>query len=288
VRQYPPPPEGWEVEKRRHTGPFTTAVTYLHPDGRRIHWSSREHRKRSAHLAGGRRHEHPYWAPRRAWWWMAVLFALGSTCFLVGPFPGFVDLVGPRIDGVVFFVGSLLFTSAAFLQWRESVQTNHSSPLPTRHTGRSTLFAPRRIDWWASAVQLVGTLFFNVTTFHALSTAIDAPSYNSLVWRPDALGSICFLVAGGLAYAEVTGGLLHRPPSSLEGRIVAVNLAGCVLFGLSALGAYVLPATGDSVNVTIANVGTALGALGFLIGAVLLLPEGAGVTATAAPVTPGR
>ena len=26
---------------------------------------------------------------------MALLFAIGSTCFLVGPFPGYVELVGP-------------------------------------------------------------------------------------------------------------------------------------------------------------------------------------------------
>ena len=26
--------------------------------------------------------------------WMALCFALGSTCFLIGPFPGYVQLVG--------------------------------------------------------------------------------------------------------------------------------------------------------------------------------------------------
>jgi hypothetical protein len=121
---------------------------------------------------------------------------------------------------------------------------------------------------------LAGTLFFNVTTFRALSTAIDDPSYNRLVWRPDAFGSICFLVSGYLAYIEVTGRLLHRPPATLEGTVVAVNLFGCVAFGLSAVASYVLP-TGEFVNATVVNVTTSAGALAFLVGAALLLPEGA-------------
>src|SRR5262245_45890015 len=44
---------------------------------------------------------------------IAVGFAVGSACFLVGPFPGFLQLVGPGVVGVVFFVGSVFFTLAA-------------------------------------------------------------------------------------------------------------------------------------------------------------------------------
>src|SRR2546430_17653413 len=62
-----------------------------------------------------------WWAPHRIGWWTGVLFAVGSACFLVAPFPGFVELVGSSADGVVFFVGSLFFTSAALLQARQAV-----------------------------------------------------------------------------------------------------------------------------------------------------------------------
>ena len=60
-------------------------------------------------------------APRRASgeaWdrWIAAGFAVGSTCFLIGPFPGFVQLVGEGADGVVFFAGSVFFTLAAALE----------------------------------------------------------------------------------------------------------------------------------------------------------------------------
>ena len=48
--------------------------------------------------------------------WMALCFALGSTCFLIGPFPGYVQLVGESAAGVTFFVGSILFTLGGALQ----------------------------------------------------------------------------------------------------------------------------------------------------------------------------
>jgi hypothetical protein len=51
---------------------------------------------------------------------IATGFALGSLCFFIGPFPGFLQLVGPGADGVVFFVGSVFFTLAAGLELREA------------------------------------------------------------------------------------------------------------------------------------------------------------------------
>jgi hypothetical protein len=50
---------------------------------------------------------------------------------------------------------------------------------------------------------------------------------------------------------------------------------GCIAFGISAVAAYVTPSTGSALDLARANSFTALGALCFLIGAVLLLPEGA-------------
>jgi hypothetical protein len=177
--------------------------------------------------------------------WIGVLFAIGSACFLVGPFPGFVQLVGSGADGVVFFVGSLFFTSAALLQFR-------SSP---------------RADRLATGIQLVGTFFFNESTFRAMQDSFDTSDVDRLVWAPEAVGSICFLISGLLAYA----GARHGPREGL--RLAAVNLAGCVLFGISAVAAYVVPATGDVVDLAAANWTTALGALCFLIGSLMLLPR---------------
>ena len=52
--------------------------------------------------------------------WMTLFFALGATCFFIGPFPGYAQLVGASADADTFFIGSIFFTSAAFLQFRAS------------------------------------------------------------------------------------------------------------------------------------------------------------------------
>ena len=54
---------------------------------------------------------------------------------------------------------------------------------------------------------------------------------------------------------------------------MALNLLGSIAFGASAVASYVVPATGSLRNVELSNLGTFLGALCFLVGAVLLLPE---------------
>src|SRR3954451_6408129 len=191
-----------------------------------------------------------WWAPHRRMWWIGVLFAVGSTCFLVGPLPGLVQLVGSEIDALVFFVGSLFFTSAAALQYVDG-----------------GLFRPRGLDWWSNAIQLVGTVFFNISTFDALRRGLDVNEYDRLVWTPDTRGSICFLVSGCLAIVAV-----HRARRTRDWWIALVNLVGCVAFGISAVAAYVVPSTGDALDLAAANVFTSLGALCFLIGALLLLP----------------
>src|SRR5262249_56150021 len=69
--------------------------------------------------------------------WMALCFALGSTCFLIGPFPGYAQLVGDAADGITFFVGSILFTLGGALQ--------SSLAWPERRTPEGG-----RAAWWAA------------------------------------------------------------------------------------------------------------------------------------------
>lgn len=276
MSEYPSTPEGWAVVGRRTVGPFTTGVSYEAPDGRRFDWASRRHRKHASGLSRLRQgRESVWWAPHRASWWISVLFVLGASCFVVAPLPVFAEAAGPQADGAVFFVGSLFFTSAATLQWLETINADRGPESSAPPRTRWVAWEPRRIDWWVSGVQLLGTLFFNVTTFRALTTTAEGATYDHVVWRPDAFGSICFLVSGYLAYAEVAGGITSRVPRTIEGAVVSVNLVGCLAFGVSAVAGFVLPSTGDPVSLAFTNVSTCAGALCFLVGAVLLLPEGA-------------
>ena len=193
--------------------------------------------------------------------WMALFFALGSTCFLIGPFPGYAQLVGASADAVTFFVGSILFTVGGALQTFIA--------FPQRHPG-----VPGGAAWWAAVVQSAGTLFFNVTTYQALQTSMTNSNYDRLVWRPDAFGSICFLVSGAIAYhASARHGWLpaRGRPGWWE---PSVNLLGCVFFGISAVAGYLVPSTGSVLNLAAANFNTALGAVCFLTCALATLLTG--------------
>jgi hypothetical protein len=193
--------------------------------------------------------------------WMALFFALGSTCFLIGPFPGYVQAVGDIAASITFFVGSILFTIGGGLQtWLA---------YPERNGPDGGCAA-----WWTAVIQSAGTLFFNVTTFEALSTALPSADYDRLVWRPDALGSVCFLVSGAIAYVgSPRHGVL--PARTLAGWWEpAVNLLGCIFFGISAIAGYVVPGTGSMLDLAASNWNTSLGAACFLGCALATLRTG--------------
>jgi YrhK-like protein len=202
-------------------------------------------------------------------WWIAVLFMGGSACFAIGAAPGFASLVPTEVVGVIFFVGSLFFTSAAYGQFVQAVHEDAA-----RHPGgRPALLGLRfgSADWWSSAVQLVGTIWFNIDTFDAMLKGLDAKEQDLRIWTPDFLGSICFLVASVIVLLAVTDHPWRRHRGDVPWRIAVINLAGSVLFMVAALAAFVLPATDDLLDASAANSGTFLGAVCFFWGARLLL-----------------
>ena len=264
-------PREWVREPTSRLGPFVTREVFRRPDGSVVTWESRLHRK--LHNRLDRSRGSTWWAPGAIGWWIGVLFMVGSLCFALGALPGYVDLVGTDADNITFFVGSVFFTSAGFLQYLEVANVSRTTTGPVRQRIRVFTWEPRRIDWLASTVQLVGTLFFNVSTFHAMQGGLDATSTNKLVWRPDVFGSVCFLVASALAWLEVGHRWRSWRPRVVSWWIALLNLAGSVAFGISALAAKVVSSSGELRNVELVNLGTFLGAVGFLVGAFLLLPE---------------
>jgi hypothetical protein len=278
--QLPAVPAGWRLLEKEGPGPFITRATYRRPDGVEVEWTSRRHRKSQ----GTRVVRAPANAPTpavsrigvpRRTWWISGLFSVGSLCFALGALPAYLDRVSPRVDGLTFFLGSLFFTGAAYLSFLEVV--NSPSAVEPEPAGRNPFrvagWRPRSIDWWATAIQLLGTLYFNVMTLRALNENWSVAEENRLVWRPDVIGSICFLVASYLAWAEVCHNLGRLKFDELSWWIVVLNLLGSVFFGISAIGGYTSPDTGDVTNLRWDNGGTFAGAVCFLIASVMLIPE---------------
>lgn len=201
--------------------------------------------------------------------WIAWLFIIGSSLFALGAMPFYAEAVGLRWCAATFFVGSLFFTCAAFLQYREGVDALPAAGATRRHA--FWVWAPRNLVWLAAAVQLAGTLWFNWSTGNALRDNLSAALTEQRVWRPDALGSIAFLIASGVALREAGRSAIAGRPRPRTWKIGVINVAGSVAFGISAVAAFVVPSSGNVLNAELSNLGTLVGALCFLAGAILML-----------------
>jgi hypothetical protein len=132
-------------------------------------------------------------------------------------------------------------------------------------------------------VQLVGTVFFNFNTADAMIPGLSWREEDLFIWTPNMLGSACFLVASYLvasylvasylAYADVSHGAASLAPRSISWWIAIINLAGSVAFQISAVDSVVGPAAASPAMLFWSTLLTAVGAVCFLVGAYLLIPE---------------
>ena len=180
------------------------------------------------------------------------LFAIGSTLFAVATIPGMSATAGAGLCNLLCFIGSWFFTTAGWMQL--------------------VLARPRLgVGWRSAAAQFAGTLLFNISTGSALWAHAVKPE-RRLVWAPDMLGSVAFLVSGVLGIVAVTAWVGFIELKSRDWQAEWINMIGCVAFGISALGAFVTE-SGVTEDALLANAGTFIGALCFLVAALLVLPR---------------
>ena len=92
-------------------------------------------------------------------------------------------------------------------------------------------------------------------------------------WWPAVGGSVRFLVASNLAWAEVRDSAGRLRFDDVSCGIVLVNLAGSVLFAVGAIAWRVALETGELLDSQLMDTATLLAATCFLVGALLLVPE---------------
>lgn len=268
--------------------PFVSRRVFQSADGSKHIWSSRHHRKGLVHQgettaeprrAFWDRLSRCLWAPRRLNWWIAILFATGAALFaaasLLSLAPRLTQTLSLSVPDVnkMFFAGSIPFTLAAYLQLYQSA--NAGEPVPgAKHSGRRVFFGwqPGQIGWLSSALQFVGTILFNFNTFDAMLPSLNWFQQDLLIWVPDVAGSVLFLVSGYLAFVEICHAVWAWRPQSLSWWVVLTNLLGCVAFMISAVCAFIRPVPNDSL-MTLSVWFTLIGAIGFLLGSFLMLPE---------------
>jgi hypothetical protein len=224
---------------------------------------------------------HQLWAPRRLAWWVAVLFAIGSLLFTAGGAGATWPQLAPALlrDATVlnwvFVVGAIFFTSAAGLQWLEALNGDVAEALSNgaQRRWRWLGWRPRNLGYLASTVQLFGTVMFNFNTVDATLTGLSWEGEDLLIWTPNMVGCVCFLIASYIAYAEVSQGAASFAPRSLSWWIAVVNLLGSVAFQISALYSFAGPEPAASASLFWAGFYTAAGGVCFLIGSYLMIPE---------------
>lgn len=205
----------------------------------------------------------------RATSWMGWLFVVGSACFAIGV-PVSLSSWAPIVAAVIFFIGSIFFTSASTIQLRLAWRAGDGGASLSR---RQALLS-RAPAWTSAWIQWIGTLAFNVTTFWgAVAASGEQAVANQVIWRPDAVGSVLFLVSSAIALMPDVRRHRHGHARDRSWTISALNMLGSVFFGLSAVGAYIAPDSNELLNARWSNGGTLLGAVCFLVGAWLLIPR---------------
>ena len=189
---------------------------------------------------------------------------IGSSLFAVGAAVAIWDLGSANLTNMLCFIGAWFFTAAGLMQ------TALSGAATTKvDYGTGRMF---RAVWLAAAIQSIGTILFNVSTSAALS-AHTMQAEERLVWNPDAGGSVAFLISAAFVYV---GYFRERDtlwePGRSEWWAAHINMLGCIAFGVSAVGEFIL-SDGSTENAMLANWGTLIGALCFFFSSAVVLPQ---------------
>lgn len=275
---------GHTEERAEGAGPFTTRLTWRLAEGGIAIWESRAARKRGVLTVGSEgAAATTQYADKDALHRLRVLntvaavaFTAGGILFVLGAAFAQLGSGNPLQSATLYFAGGLFFNTGAYASLLQTINA------PRRAIGAGSLvtqrwrwwsYEPMQIDWVSTFVLFAGTLVFGVNLLDSFLHGLSVQQTNRLIWTPDIIGCLLFLVSGHLALVEVSHGRPGLRVRSLGWWIVAVDQLGSVLFMVSALADFTDPHTGNPLNVAIANWGTMTGAACFCIGGVLQLFE---------------
>lgn len=277
-------PSEWTYVSSDGFGPFTTRIEHRREDGSIHLWSSRRHRRgygpeivpTDETSPVRKRPSLVVWSPHQLAWWIAVLFMIGSAHFVVGSLLFLAGFSNAALNNMVFFIGSIFFTSAGYSQYYQSINSQTAiTASPQDHKRRWFAWQPGRIDFWITFSQLLGTLMFNVNTIDAYLGLgwLGWLGQDLTIWVPDIIGSSLFQISGTLAVFEICHHWWCWRYRSLEWWSTIINFVGCVAFLISAVFAFVRPHPLIENLATYATIFTLIGAVCFFVGAYLLWPE---------------
>ncbi|MFJ1969221.1 hypothetical protein ACIO93_11190 [Streptomyces sp. NPDC087903] len=277
---------GQTEQRAEGAGPFTTRLTWHLPGGGTAVWESRLARRRGVLAvrpvgAAASRHTRADVVSLARLGRLnviaAIAFVVGGALFAVGAAVGQFGSGDATECASIYFAGGLFFNTGGYVSLLQVVNAPRhvaggEGRLVTRRW-RWWSYEPTRVDWLSTFVLFAGTLVFAVNLLDSFLQGLTLQQVNRLIWAPDVIGCVLFLISGHLAFVEICHGRPCVQPRDLGWWIVGVNQLGSLLFMISALAAYTRPATGSLVNADIANWGTLTGALCFSLAGLLQLGE---------------
>ena len=173
-----------------------------------------------------------------------VSFALGGALFAVGALLAQLSSAPRRSLDVIFLCGGVFFSLGGYASIVQEVNAPRSIGADgqlVKTRWRWWAYEPQRPGWVSAFVLFVGTLAFAVSLLAAFLTTLDAAQADHLIWAPDMIGCVLFLVSGHVAIEEVCHGRFRLLPRSLGWWLVTVEPTGIgpVLRGRA--GAYIRP-----------------------------------------------
>lgn len=276
-------PDGAHAKQTGGRGLFVSRVEWEHSDGSTAVWDSRRARKRGfIEVITGDVVKRIRTRPARAIRLgrfnaiSGVSFFFGGAFFTLGAVLSELDVGSPVALDWTFLVGGFFFSAGAYAALVQEINSPHGiedSGELTEKRWQWWSYHPHRPGWMAAFVLFCGTLAFAVSLLDVFIDNLNRPQQDHLVWAPEMVGCVLFLVSGHIGIIEVCHGRFRLQPRSLGWWIVTVNQVGSWLFLLSGLAAYIRPATGEVISVALINWGTALGAACFSAAGVAQLFE---------------
>jgi hypothetical protein len=263
--------------------PFVTHRIYRHLDGALRVWHSRHHRKGLNLPQVGQRYPvasvlaRSLWQPQVLNWWIGLVFIIGASGFTLGSLLCLVP-VWPKALGLseievnaLFFAASIPFTTAAYLQLYQAANVGTAEASATQRKWFG--WQPKDAGWLSCALQFVGTVMFNFNTFDALLSNLNREAELLLIWTPNVIGSILFLLSGYMAFIETCHRHWALKPTQISWWVTFINLLGCIAFMISACFAFVPDHAPSFDTVEISVAFTLIGAICFWLGSFLMWPE---------------
>jgi hypothetical protein len=207
------------------------------------------------------------WAPRDSGWWIAITFIVGSVLFGLGALFPLISSFPIAIINIVYLVGSSLYligASVQFVQGRRMKINDRGDAADVRKLANR--------NSRAAAIQAFGAILFQTSMTGALINSLNVAQQERVIWAPDLVGAICFVTASSMFFA-LRYPIQQRQENQDSSRFLALlNIIGSLFFVLSALGAYIVPLTDESIYPSVANLGTFVGAIFFFISSIPGLP----------------